>query len=82
MDEILFLFLASRQLQTDNCKMEVRKYIYYSTAIPVCDTGRSCLQPIHGAGFLSVMDAGNNQEHNQKHKEIFDWTIRFFYCYI
>jgi len=28
------------------------------------------------------MDDGNNQEHNQKHKEIFDWTIRFFYCYI
>ena len=22
------------------------------------------------------MDIGNNQEHNQKHKEIFDWTIR------
>jgi hypothetical protein len=43
---------------------------------------RSVLPSIHGAGLLSVMDIGNNQEHNQKHKEIFDWTIRFFYCYI
>lgn len=47
--------------------MEVRRYIYYSTAVPVCDTGRSCLQPIRN---------------NQEHKEIFGWTIRFFYYYI
>jgi len=60
--------------------MEVRRYIYYSAAVPVCNTDG--LQPVHGAGFLPVMDAGNNQEHNQKSKEIFDWTIRFFYCYI
>ena len=53
--------------KTGNCKMEVRRYIYYSTAVPVCDTGRSCLQPIRN---------------NQEHKEIFGWTIRFFYCYI
>lgn len=60
--------------------MEVRRCIYYSTAVPVCNTDG--LQPIHGDGFLPVMAAGNNQGHNRKHKEIFDWTIRFFYCYI